>query len=119
MRHKLGFQLVAELRRPDGTIPLIQLAPEWDELFAQYQIDGERGAEIALPPSEFNKLAGSVAEKIASVGEGGIYPALITSTRRRRYLRTVMAAKGIPNAVLSYDEIGADARPAIVGMVAA
>ena len=119
VRHKLGFQLVAELRRPDGTIPLIQLAPEWDELFAQYQIDGERGAEIALPPSEFNKLAGSVAEKIASVGEGGIYPALITSTRRRRYLRTVMAAKGIPNAVLSYDEIGADARPAIVGMVAA
>ena len=34
-------------------------------------------------------------------------------------LRTVMAAKGIPNPVLSFEEIGIDARPALVGVVAA
>jgi len=29
----------------------------------------------------------------------------------------VMAAKGITNPVLSFDEIGSDARPSLVGMI--
>lgn len=120
VRHRLGFQLVAELRRADGTIPLVQLAPEWERTFADYEVEGERGqADVALPPEEFNRLAKSVAEKIARASEQGANPALVTSTRRRRFLRTVMKAKGIPTPVLSFEEIGLDARPALVGLVPA
>ncbi len=119
VRQKLGFQLVAELRRDDGTLPLIQLAPEWEERFSQYQIEGELGGDVALPPDEFNRLASLIAEKIASAGDAGNYPALVTSTKRRRYLHTLLSAKGISNSVLSYDEIGADSKPAIVGLVPA
>ena len=116
VRQKLGFQLVAELRRKDGSIPLVQLAPEWEEKFTQYQLDGDRG-DIALPPTEFGQLATGIAEKIAKAGEAGDFPAIITSTRRRRYLRSVLIAKGITNSVLSYEELGSEARPALVGMV--
>ena len=119
VRQRLGFQLVAELKRPDGTIPLIQLAPEWEEKFSQYQMDADRGSDIALPPTEFNQLANVIAEKIATAGEDGDFPAVITSTRRRRYVRSVLSAKGIPNAVLSYEELGSEARPALVGLVPA
>lgn len=119
VRRKLGFQLVAELRRDDGTVPLIQLAPEWEERFTEYQLESERGTDIALPPTEFNRLSSGISEKLAKVGESGVFPALVTSARRRRYLKTVLSAKGIPNAVLSYDEIGTDARPALVGMIPA
>ena len=120
VRQRLGFQLVAELKRPDGTIPLVQLAPEWEEAFAAHQIDGDRGlADVALPPDLFNRLAAQVADRIAKAGESGTYPAVVTSTRRRRFLRTVLAAKGIQNPVLSFDEIGIDAQPALVGLVAA
>jgi len=34
-------------------------------------------------------------------------------------LRTVLTAKGIPNPVLSFEEIGIDAKPALVGLVPA
>jgi flagellar biosynthesis protein FlhA len=120
VRQRMGFQLVAELRRPDGTIPLIQLAPEWEDTFTTYQITSERGgADVALPPEEFNRLAGAIADRIGRVAEQGTYPALVTSMRRRRFLRTVMTAKGISNPVLSFEEIGVDARPALVGLVAA
>nr|WP_281070688.1 flagellar biosynthesis protein FlhA [Oceaniglobus trochenteri] len=120
VRHRLGFQLVAELRRPDGTLPLLQLAAEWEETFAAHQIEGEQGApEIALPPEEFNRLASAISEKVGAVGETGVFPALVTSTRRRRFLHMVMAAKGITNPVLSFEEIGSDARPSLVGVVAA
>lgn len=119
VRQRLGFQLVAELRREDGTIPLIQLAPDWEKVFSSYQIDGERGTkDVALPPDQFNKLANALADRLNRVAETGVFPALVTSTLRRRFLRTVIHAKGLSAPVLSYEEIGMDARPAMVGMVA-
>lgn len=118
VRQRLGFQLIAELKRDDGTIPLIQLAPEWERAFSMYQVEGDRGSrDIALPPEQFNKLAGAIAERLNRNAELGVYPALVTSTLRRRFLRTVMCAKGLSAPVLSYDEIGLSAKPAIVGQV--
>ncbi len=120
VRRRLGFQLIAEVKRADGTVPLIQLAPDWEEVFNTYQIEGERGQiDVALPPEKFNRLANSVAEKIASASESGVYPAIVTTHARRRFIRTVLAAKGIQNPVFSFEEIGADVRPSLVGLVAA
>ncbi len=120
VRQRLGFQLVAELRREDGTIPLIQLAPEWEATFAAYQIDGERGqTDVALPPNEFNRLANGLAEKLAKSGDAGLQAAIVTTMRRRRFLRTVLSARGLGAPVLSFEEIGLEARPALVGMVPA
>lgn len=120
VRQRIGFQLVADLRRADGTVPLIQLAPEWEQVFTTYQLDRDRGqADVALPPDQFNRLAGAVADRLNRSNESGVFPALVTSTRRRRFLRTVMIAKGLTAPVLSYEEIGLDARPALVGMVPA
>ena len=120
VRQRLGFQIIATLKRSDGTVPLIQLAPEWEDRFAEYQILTDRGGgEVALPPDLFNKLASSISEKIAAVADKGTFAAVVTSSRRRRFLRSVLASKGIENQVLSFEELGLDARPALVGMVAA
>jgi flagellar biosynthesis protein FlhA len=120
VRQRLGFQLVAELKREDGTIPLLQLAPEWEQAFAAHELAGERGvAEVALPPADFARLAGSLAERLARAAESGVFPALVTSVRRRRFLRSVLAARGLAAPVLSYEEIGMEARPALVGTIAA
>lgn len=120
VRQRLGFQLVAEMRRADGTIPLVQLAPEWEDTFATYQIASERGlGDVALPPDEFNRLADSISDKVVAAGDSGAYPAIVTSMKRRRFLRTVLTAKGLPNPVLSFEEIGVDAKPALVGLVPA
>jgi flagellar biosynthesis protein FlhA len=120
VRQRLGFQLVAELKRPDGTIPLIQLSPEWEKTFAAHQIDSDRGLrDVALPPDLFSKLANGLADRLNKSAEAGTFPALVTSTLRRRFLRTVMGAKGLTAPVLSYEEIGMEARPALVGVVPA
>ena len=117
VRHRLGFQLVAEVQEADGALPLIQLAPAWEELFQKYQLpEGSGIVDVALPPNEFNRLANSVADKIAHAGAQGRYPAVVTSTRRRRFLHTVLSAKGIRNPVLSFEEIGTGALPAVLGL---
>ncbi len=120
VRRRLGFQLVADLKRADGTIPLIQLAPEWEQTFQRYQLDAERGLQdVALPPEDFNRLANAMGAQVAKAADLGISPALVTSGLRRRFLRSVAGARGLPVPVLSYDEIGAEARPALIGVVAA
>ncbi|WP_420005872.1 flagellar biosynthesis protein FlhA [Arenibacterium sp. LLYu02] len=119
VRQRLGFQLVAEMKREDGTIPLVQLAPEWEDAFNTYQVETQGGLDIALPPDTFNKLVEAMSSKINQVTEQGIFAAIVTSTRRRRYLRTILRSRGIPNPVLSFEEIGLEARPALVGMVSA
>lgn len=120
VRFRLGFQLVSELRREDGTLPILQLAPEWEDTFQTYQIEGELGQnDVALPPDTFNQLANAVSDKLNSAGETGVFPAVVTSSRRRRFLRTVLSAKGITAPVLSFEEIGTEARPSLVGMVPA
>ena len=120
VRQRLGFQIVGGMRREDGTIPLIQLDPEWEETFAAYQVEGERGApDIALPPDLFNRLAKNLAGEIGEAAENGTYAAVVTSTRRRRFLRMVMSARNLQNPVLSFEEVGLEARPALVGTVAA
>ncbi|WP_299847470.1 flagellar biosynthesis protein FlhA [uncultured Roseovarius sp.] len=120
VRQRLGFQLVANLQRPDGSLPLIQLAPEWEDTFTTYQIDNDRGRmDVALPPEIFNSLTASVTEQVTRAGEQGIFPAIVTSTLRRRFLRTVLSARDISNPVLSFEEIGLDTKPSLVGVAAA
>lgn len=120
VRQALGFQLIANLKRKDGTIPLIQLAPEWEQTFSTYQLETEQGiANIALPPDLFSKLVASVGDQVSEQTERGVTPAIVTSTQRRRFLRTVISARGIAAPVLSFEEIGTEAVPAIVGVAVA
>ncbi len=119
VRQRLGFQLIADLKRDDGSLPLIQLAGQWEDVFQDHQMPGDAGLpEIALPPETFNALAKSVGDKIAQASENGTYAAVVTSALRRRFLRTVLMARGITNPVLSFEEIGLDGKPALVGLAA-
>lgn len=120
VRQRLGFQLVAPLKRGDGTLPLIQLAPDWEDIFTTYQLTGDHGAaDVALPPEDFARLTDRVAEKLGILAQNGESPALVTSAHRRRFLRTVLTAKGLVTPVLSYEEIGLEARPALLGTITA
>jgi flagellar biosynthesis protein FlhA len=101
-------------------VPLIQLAPEWEDTFRAHQFDAGGGrSDVALPPELFNRLAAALADRIAEAGAAGFQPGVVTTVQRRRFLRTVVASRGLTTPVLSYEEIGLDARPALVGQVAA
>lgn len=120
VRQNLGFQIVAGLRREDGSVPLIQLAPEWEETFGTYQVESDQNTvDVALPPEVFAKLTRSMADAIEKSSESGFSASIVTSSRRRRFLRRIVRAKGFQTPVLSFEELGLDARPMLVGTVAA
>lgn len=118
VRQRLNVQITAEVQREDGTLPLIQLAPEWERTFSAHELENAHGLrDVALPPDMFSKLANGLLDKINRTSEAGVFPAIITSTMRRRFVRTVLAAKGLTTPVFSYDELTVDSRPAIVAQV--
>ncbi|WP_371156233.1 flagellar biosynthesis protein FlhA [Jannaschia sp. 2305UL9-9] len=120
VRQRLADQITAELKRPDGTVPLLQLAQGWEDTFARHQLDGHgAGRDIALPPDLFQKLATNLADGIGRAAEQGTHAAIVTSARRRRFVQTVLSTRGLPNPVISYEEIGTVAVPAIIGSIAA
>ncbi|WP_338549673.1 flagellar biosynthesis protein FlhA [Roseovarius phycicola] len=120
VRQRLGFQLVSAIVNDDGNLPLIQLAPEWEDTFLTYQVETDRGRlDVALPPELFNALTSAASEQVSQATERGVYPAIVTSAPRRRFLRTVLLAKSITNPVMSFEEIGVDAQPTLVGIIPA
>lgn len=118
VRQRLSFQIVDRLQDDQGRLPLVQLSSEWEQRFAQYEVSNDTGgSDIALPPELFGELTRSVQSKLNEVAKKGVVAAVATSSRRRRFLRTVLAGNGIRNAVLAYEEIGSRTKPYIIGVV--
>ncbi len=115
VRRRIAFHIVSRLSAKDGTLPLIQLAPDWEAKFNEHEIDDGGRPDIALPPEEFNRLAGSVRGMMARAAQAASAPVLATSARRRRFVRQVLEAKGIDIPVLSFDEIGTTTRLQLLG----
>ncbi|MEO1612627.1 MAG: FHIPEP family type III secretion protein, partial [Pseudomonadota bacterium] len=117
VRRRLGFQIVAANVEEDGALPIVQLDQKWEDVFAAHAVEGSDGAEdIALPPSEFNRLAESIAKRIEEASGAGRRPVIAATGRRRRFLRMVLASKGVRAPVLSFEEIGTHSRIALLGV---
>ena len=118
VRQRLSFQIVDRLQDDKGRLPLVQLSSEWETKFAEYEVKNDTGgSDVALPPELFGELTKSVQTKLNEVAQKGVVAAVATSSRRRRFLKTVLASSGIRNAVLAYEEIGSKTKPYIIGVV--
>lgn len=118
VRQRLAFQIVDRLQDEQGRLPLVQLSSAWEQKFAQYEVTNENGScDIALPPEMFGELTNEVQSKLNEAAKKGVMASVATSSRRRRFLQTVLVSKGIRNSVLAYEEITAKTKPYIIGVV--
>jgi flagellar biosynthesis protein FlhA len=117
VRQRLAFQIVDRLQDDQGRLPLVQLSANWEQKFSEYEVNAEGGSsDIALPPELFGELINAIQGKLNEVAQKGIVAAVATTSRRRRFLQTVLASKGIRNAVVAYEEISAKSKPYIIGV---
>ena len=117
VRQRLAFQIVDRLQDDQGRLPLVQLSANWEQKFTEYEVNGDSGSsDIALPPELFGELINAIQAKLNEVAQKGVVAAVATTSRRRRFLQTVLASKGIRNAVVAYEEISARSKPYIIGV---
>ncbi len=116
VRQRISRHFVNNLQNSEGSLPLIQIGLDWESTFAQHESQGANGqSDVALPPEDFNKLAQAVVNQINQATNRNLYPAIVTSAKRRRFIRAVMHAKKIRNPVLSYEEIDSGLKPLLIG----
>lgn len=116
VRQRISRNFVTALQTEDGSLPLIQIGLDWESTFGEHETQSPGGGtDVALPPAEFNRLAQAVVEQINQATARQLYPAIVTSAKRRRFIRAVLHAKKIRNPVLSYEEIDTSAKPVLVG----
>ena len=117
VRQRIARQIVSKLENDNGDLPLIQIGQDWEELFIEHETTDEGGrTDISLPPEEFNNLAQSVQRQLNKAAEASLFPAVVTSAKRRRFIRTVLHAKKIRHPVISYDEIDPTMQPTLIGV---
>ena len=109
------FSLSPKLKRPDGASRWWQLAPGMgNPVFHLTNFPAIRAApddRLARPRGFRTPDKQHCREAVRALGANGISPALVISSRRRRFLRTAnWWAKGLQAPVLSYEEIGFEAR---------
>lgn len=87
-------------------------------LFREHELRSQDGqvVDVALPPTEINRLARSVGGHVRDAGARGLYPAIAVPASRRRLVRLLLEAGGIRNPVLAFEEIGTRCRPSFVGV---
>ncbi len=117
VRQRISRQFVSKIQDDDGNLPLIQISLDWEEIFTEHETKSETNhTDISLPPEEFNRLAQAVVEQVNKAAAKSLYPAIVTTAKRRRFIRTVLHAKKIRNPVISYDEIDPTVKPSLIGV---
>jgi flagellar biosynthesis protein FlhA len=119
VRSRLGFQIIEKIEDSEKKINVIQLSQDWESIFSTYQIKGESSnrIEIALPPSTLKSLIKNASAQIVMSSAHSDHIAIVTTSKRRRFLQTIFSAKGISNPVLSYDEIDHNVALNLVGVI--
>ncbi|MEM9234328.1 MAG: FHIPEP family type III secretion protein, partial [Pseudomonadota bacterium] len=117
VRRSMSFQFLEGYRGHDGSLPLVQLSPKWDELLKERLApQGDSNLPSNLTADEFKKLGDEVQEALNKAALSGHYAAVAVSSQRRRFVRDVLRSRGINNPVIAFEEIVPGSKPAMLAV---
>jgi len=117
VRMRLGRQLCAAHRGPDGALPIVSLSPHWEQAFADALVGQGEDKQLAMAPSllqEFIQATAGVLERAASQGDT---PVVVTSPQVRPFVRSVVERFRAQTVVMSQNEIHPQARLRSLGQI--
>ncbi len=116
-RQALARSITKQHEGPDGTLSVISIDPQLDQLIAQSIQKTEQGSVITLDPLVIQKVMMKIRQGSEEVAMQGHHPVILCSPAIRFYLRQ-MAERFIPNlVVLSANEIASNAKMQTVNTV--
>ncbi|EZP48666.1 flagellar biosynthesis protein FlhA [Sphingomonas sp. RIT328] len=116
VRTRLARQISAQQTR-NGAIPIVTLAPRWDEAFGESIVGQGDDRHLAMAPSRLQEFITSVRDTFDRLASEGEIPCLLTTASLRPFVRSIIERVRPATTVLSQDEIHARARIRSLGMV--
>jgi flagellar biosynthesis protein FlhA len=118
VRARLARQISNMYTNDQGYIPLLTLAPEWEQAFAESLAGPGEDRQLAMPPSKLQQFITAARAAYERQAQAGETPILLTSPSVRPYVRSIVERFRPSSAVVSQSEIFAKARIKTVGRVA-
>jgi type II restriction/modification system DNA methylase subunit YeeA len=91
----------------------------FDLLYAIYEEEGYDATEIPALILTHNLTGVEIDDRAGALAAFALAMKAAAKLGRRRFLRMALAAKQVRAPVLSFEEIGVESQPALVGVVAA
>lgn len=104
IRRRLRGQITQRMMAPSGQLNIVQLHPSWEAEFVAAEEGAQRGQNGALVTDLTRKLVARVRAQIAGIDPHDD-PVIAAPDHRRRQLRDILAAHGLPVPVLGLADI--------------
>jgi len=101
----------------DGAVPVVMLAPEWDQAFAEAIIGEGEARQLAMAPSALQAFMAGVRETFDRLAQAGEIPCLLVNPAIRPFVRSIIERVRPATVVLSQGEIHVRARIRSLGSV--
>jgi flagellar biosynthesis protein FlhA len=110
VRARLALQICKTLQGEDGFIAVMPLSQGWErDINEAIIVDGDQRSFV-LVPSRTQEFIQTVRTKLAEVSARGTWPAVLTSTEARPFVRSLVERINPTIAVLSHAEIHSRAK---------
>ncbi|WP_235952434.1 flagellar biosynthesis protein FlhA [Falsiroseomonas algicola] len=119
VRTRLARQISDAARGPNGYIPIIALANEWELAFQEALIGPGEEKQLAMAPSKLSAFMGALRSAFDAASNAGEPAVLVCSGTIRAHVRAVVERFRPATSVLAHTEIHARARIRTVGTVQA
>jgi flagellar biosynthesis protein FlhA len=117
VRARLARQISSTYTNDEGFIPLLTLAPEWEQAFAESLVGPGEDRQLAMQPSKLQQFITAVRAAYERQAQSGETPILLTSPSIRPYVRSIVERFRPASPVVSQSEIFAKSRIKTVGRV--
>ena len=117
VRMRLARQISHSNTNEEGYIPILAMAPAWEQSFVD-ALSGEGDEKVlAMPPTRIQEFITAVRQKFENLAMQGETPVLLTSPTIRPYVRSIIERFRPQTQVLSQNEIHPKARIKTVGQL--
>jgi flagellar biosynthesis protein FlhA len=117
VRARLARQISDAHAGADGAIPLLTLAPEWEQAFAESIVGQGDDRQLAMAPSRLQQFITAARDNYEKQGAAGHNPVLLTSPQIRPYVRSIVERFRPATVVMSQNEVHPKARIRTLGQI--
>jgi flagellar biosynthesis protein FlhA len=105
VRTRLSRQICDQYTNKGGIMPLVTLAPDWENAFAESLVGQGEDKQLAMAPTKLQQFIQSVRKTYEDLAMKGEAPVLLTSPGIRPYVRSIIERFRPQTIIISQNEI--------------
>ncbi|WP_029011644.1 flagellar biosynthesis protein FlhA [Niveispirillum irakense] len=105
VRSRLALQICQMLTTTDGTIPVIVVSPEWEQIFLDNIVEQGEDRQFVMPPSTVQDFLLAARSRIQTHATSDYWPAVLVAPAARPFVRSLLERVSPSTPVICHNEL--------------